>query len=101
MVIRRVGPVSAAKIAGVLYALIGLCMGALFSLVAVVGGMATPSGADGAAFPGPLAGAIFGAGSIILFPVLYGMFGFVGTLITALLYNAVAGVVGGVEIDVQ
>jgi hypothetical protein len=95
MVIRRVSPLSVAKIAGTLYAIIGLLMGAMFSLIAMAGGMASDSG-GGAAF-----GAVFGIGAIVFFPILYGGLGFAMTLIMAALYNFLAGMVGGVEIEVQ
>ena len=41
-----------------------------------------------------------GVGAVIVFPILYGLMGFVATLIAAWLYNVAAGVVGGVEVDV-
>jgi hypothetical protein len=86
---------SCAKIAGLLYALIGLVVGAVVSLIGIVGGLASNDIA-GAAFP-----AIFGAGAIIILPIFYGCLGFVGTLIMAALYNLLAGAVGGIEVDVQ
>jgi len=94
MVIKRVGPVSCAKIAGTLYAVIGLIIGGIVSLIAMAGFAASSSESSGF-------GAMMGVGSIIFFPILYGCFGFVGTLITAALYNVVAGVVGGVELETQ
>ena len=95
MVIKRIGPVSCAKIAGTLYAILGLFFGGIFSLVALAGGFASnTSGAAGV-------GALVGVGSIVIFPILYGGLGFVSSLIGAWLYNVLAGMVGGVEIDVQ
>lgn len=95
MVIKRVGPVSCAKIAGTLYAIMGLILGGFFSLLAAAGGF-------GADTPGAAGfGAIVGVGSIIVFPILYGVIGFVATLIGAWLYNVLAGMVGGIELEVQ
>ena len=68
MVINRVGPLSIAKLAGMLYAILGL---------------------------------IFGAGAVIVLPILYGGMGFVMTLLMAALYNVTARIVGGVQIDVS
>lgn len=93
MVVKRIGPLSCAKLAGTLYAIIGLCIGAVLSLVALAGGFAGQSD-DSAAF-----GAIFGVMAVVIVPILYGGLGFVTTLISAALYNVLAGVVGGVEID--
>ena len=94
MVINRIAPLSLAKISGALYAALGLIFGALFSLVAMAG-MAAGSGNGN-----PMFGALFGVGAIILFPIFYGCIGFVGSLLAAFLYNLLAGMVGGVELDV-
>lgn len=95
MVIKSVGALSCAKIAGTLYALIGFIAGAGLSLVSLLGGFA---GGEGS---GALLGAAFGMAAIVLFPIMYGGIGFVVTLITAWLYNVLAGMVGGVELNVQ
>ena len=91
MVINRIAPFSLAKISGTLYAGMGLIFGALFSLVTMAGIF---GGADS-----PF-GAMFGVGAIIFLPILYGCIGFVASLIGAWLYNVLAGMVGGVELDV-
>jgi hypothetical protein len=95
MVIRRVAPLSFAKITAVLYALLGLIFGAIVTLISLAGGFAS-NGSGGAGF-----GMMFGAGAIVVLPLMYGAFGFIGTLIGAWLYNLAAGIVGGVEMDVQ
>jgi hypothetical protein len=98
MTITRVGPLSAAKVAGLLYVVIGLVAGAFVSLFAMAGAAigAGSGNGDGATF-----GALFGVGAIILLPIFYGFFGFVGTLIMAALFNVAAGMVGGVEVDAR
>lgn len=95
MVIRRVGPLSCAKIAGALYAILGLIFGALFSFAAMAGALASDESEFGAM------GAMFGIGAIVLLPILYGCLGFVMTLLMAWLYNVAAGIVGGVEIQTE
>lgn len=94
MVIRRVGPLSVAKVAGVLYALMGLIFGACISLFSLVGSAFMPKDAG-------MGGLLFGVGAIVALPIFYGILGFIMTLIMAALYNLVAGWVGGVELDVQ
>ena len=95
MIIKRIGPLSCAKLSGLLYAVIGLLIGGVFSLAAMAGAFASETaGAAGI-------GAVIGVGAVIVFPILYGLMGFVGTLIAAWLYNVAAGVVGGVEVDIQ
>ena len=95
MVIRRIGPMSLARIAGTLYALMGLMVGAVFSLFTMAGAFAAIGGDRG---PLPL---IFGTAAFLFFPVLYGCLGFVGALIGATLYNMLAGNLGGVQLDVE
>jgi Transmembrane domain of unknown function (DUF3566) len=107
MVIKRIGPVSCAKIAGMVYAIMGLIIGGIVSLLALAGGLisnAARAGGGGLASSsgiGAGAGAMIGAGAIVFFPILYGCMGFVLTLIGAWLYNVVSGLVGGIEMDVE
>ena len=95
MIVTRVGPLSFARLTGLLYAVIGLIIGGIFSLVAIAGGLASDS-PELAGF-----GPVIGVAAVIVFPILYGGLGFVTTLIAAWLYNVAAGIVGGVELDVQ
>lgn len=95
MVVKRIGPLSFAKISGMLYGLMGLIFGAFISLFSVVGGAFAPDKDAG------VAGLIFGAAAIVILPIFYGFLGFVMSLIGAAFYNLVAGWVGGVELDVQ
>jgi hypothetical protein len=94
MVITRVGPLSVAKVAGLLYAVLGVLAGGIFSLVAMAGFGA------GASEYSPFA-AMFGVGAVIVFPIFYGCIGFVMTLIMAWLFNIVVGITGGVEVDAR
>ena len=96
MTITRVGPLSVAKIAGLLGVVIGLIAGGFFSLFSLAGAAIGGGGDDGAMF-----GALFGVGAIILFPIFYGCMAFVMTLIQAALFNLAAGMVGGIEIETR
>ena len=97
MVIKRVGPLSVAKNVGILYALLGLVFGLIFSMISMAGGFA--AGDDS---PLPMGfGAMLGVGAVIFLPILYACMGFIGALIGAVLYNMAAGIVGGVEVDVE
>ena len=99
MQIRRIGPISAAKVGGVLYAGLGLVIGAFVSMImmALGGAAAVSEEAPGGAFLGML----FGAGAIVVMPIFYGIFGALMMLITAALYNLAAKIAGGIEIEVQ
>ena len=91
MVIKRVRPLSAAKVAGVIYAVAGLIGGAILSLVALLGATKDES----------FLGMLFGTAAVIAMPIVYGLIGFIGAYVTAALYNLIASGVGGIEIEVE
>ena len=91
MIVRRVGPMSCARIVGSIYAVIGLIIGAIFTLAALGGMFAAPQ-------RGPF---VFGMAAVIVLPVLYGVLAFVMTLVVTSLYNVLADRLGGIDIDVQ
>jgi hypothetical protein len=98
MILKRVGPMSCARIGGTLYGLMGVFFGGIFALVSSLGlALGQGSSIDTPAW----FGALFGVGSIVLFPIVYGIMGFIGGLITAFLYNLLAGFVGGIDMELQ
>lgn len=103
MRIRNVDPLSLAKIQGVLGLIFGLIIGGILALLSLaLAGVASQSGAPGGTQGGALAVfAAFGIFSIVLYPLFYGVGGFLAGLIGALVYNLCAKVVGGVEITVE
>ena len=98
MIVRRVRPLSLGKILGAMYVTIGLFAGLIISIVSVlgfaIGSVAAPDQLEN------LPGLLFGAGAVLFIPLVYGTIGFIGGLIAALVYNLIAGVVGGLEIEV-
>ena len=68
-------------------------------LFAVIGVSTAQESRD--ALAGGVFGVLFGVGSIILLPFLYGVLGLVGGLISALLYNLIARFVGGIELVLE
>lgn len=95
MILKRMEPWSLAKIAGAVYVVIGLIIGACFSLISVLGLATTPDDA-----PARL-GLFFGVSAIVWAPLFYGLLGFVGALIVAGLYNWMARMVGGVRLELE
>jgi hypothetical protein len=99
MIIRRIGVLSLAKFMGGIYGAIGLFIGAIFSLAALAG--AAIGGVQNDQPGAAIVGAFMGVGAIIVLPILYGLMGFIGGLISAFLYNLFAGIFGGIELDVD
>ena len=98
MVVKRVGELSLGKVTGVLCALLGLIFGAFFAFFSLLG---AAIGAANSESSDALLGLLFGFGSVIFLPLFYGVLGFVFGLIAALLYNGVARLIGGVEIEIE
>jgi hypothetical protein len=84
--IRRFGVGQTAKVVGVLYTLMGLLIVPIFA----VGAILSPESEQ--AFPLWL---------VACLPVLYGLLGLIFTAIGCLVYNLVAGWVGGIEVEVE
>lgn len=86
-VVRRVDPVSLFKLVLVLYFLVGILMAVVFYLASLVVGTSP--------FLAPTHVVL------LAIPIAYGIFGAVGALIVAALYNLVAGWVGGVKVELD
>ena len=97
MVLKSIGVMSAAKIVAVMYVVMGLIAGLFFG--AIFSMIPMPSeGPD--AVPSWLA-PMFGLGAIVIMPIFYGVMGFCIGAIGALVYNGLAGVIGGVELRLE
>lgn len=95
MVITRVAPLSVAKVAGLLYLILGFIFGAIISVASMATGMAAND------TEGAFLGALFGAGAVVILPIFYACAGFVMTLLMAWLFNVVVGITGGIEVDAR
>ena len=58
------------------------------------------AGTGDEAMPGWFGG-LFGVGAVIIFPIMYGVLGAIGAALTALFYNIIAGMVGGLQIETE
>ena len=97
MVVRRVGVWSVARIYGTMMASFGFLAGLCLALFSVVGAGLLSQANDAPSWLGP----IFGVGAIVLLPIFYGVMGLVIGALSGALYNLFAGMVGGVELDIQ
>jgi hypothetical protein len=94
--IRSIGVGSAFKLFAVLYGMLGLLIGAVISLISVLGFMGgSAAGMEGA---GAL---LFGTAAIVVAPILYGIIGACAGVVMSLIYNLAAKFTGGLEIDLQ
>ncbi|HEY5348530.1 MAG TPA: hypothetical protein VIJ64_02325 [Candidatus Lustribacter sp.] len=91
--VRSINPLQLGLILGIIYALLGILAAIFF--MSFGGMMMALAPMYGRGFGG------FGAFSLIIFPVMYFVGGFLSGLIVGALYNLVAGWIGGVEITLD
>ena len=103
MTIKRFGVISVAKMYGLLTFIAGLFVGVIYGLFIMLFGVAmssfAPSSADATA--GGVSSVVVGLGIMIGLPLFYGLTGFIAGAIGALIYNGVAGLVGGVKFELE
>jgi hypothetical protein len=107
--LKRIGPGSAFKLGLITYAILGLVLGIAMACISMVagplGGLGHPTvpGSGGTAVSWDVRSFGFGMGlgAIIFFPICYGLIGGVFGAIGAVIYNLVAGWVGGLEVDIS
>jgi hypothetical protein len=87
--IKSVDVMSVAKIKAVFGIIIGLVYGIMAAFV--FGAMGMSRGATGLE--------VFGIASIVIFPIIFAIMAFICGAIVAVLYNVVAGWVGGIRVD--
>ncbi len=100
--IKRIAPLQAGKMLGVLYACMGLIFLPFIAFAALAGAFAQQAqhAQGGSAAPAAVAtGVMIGFG--IMMPVVYGVIGFVFGVIGAAIYNLIASWIGGIEVEVE
>jgi hypothetical protein len=103
MTIRRFGVLSVAKMYGLLTFIFGLIFGVLYGLFLILFGAAlTAASSEGInAAAGGVSTVVLGLGVMIGLPIFYGLLGFIMGAIAALVYNILAGIVGGIKFDLE
>lgn len=93
MIVRRIEVMSLARVMGIIHAFIGLVAalpaGCAISMMGTLGGEV----------PGLFGGV--GLFLVLLYPVLFGVMGFISGLLVAFVYNFVADRWGGIELEVD
>ena len=95
--LKRVGVLSAGMISGVAGAVGGLLAGGVFFLMSLTMiGAAQQGNMNG----NPVAAIMgMGVGAIIFLPIFNGVFAFIGGVIYAFIYNILAGMTGGLQME--
>ncbi len=100
--IKKLGVLSFAKMQGVMGLVIGLLIGIIYGVIIILYSLLGASLVSGdARFAVGGGGVVIGIVAMAGFPIMYGIIGFIGGAIGALIYNVFAGFVGGVEIEVE
>ncbi|MCE7057790.1 DUF3566 domain-containing protein [Algoriphagus sp. AGSA1] len=92
--IEKIGVSSAAKIYGLTLGILGFVIGIFYALF-----LSAFSGLLGDEFSS--FGTGIGIGMVIVFPIIYGVMGFVVGALGAVIYNFVASKIGGLEIQLS
>ena len=102
MTIRRFGVLSVAKMYGLLMFLFGLIFGVIYGLMLIIFGAAISAMGPGReAAAGGISTVVMGIGMMIGLPLFYGVLGFIMGAIGALIYNGVAGIIGGIKFELE
>ena len=103
MTVRRVGVLSLAKMQGLLMFVMGLIIGVIYGLIIMLFGAAMSSLAPrgDAQAMGGISTIVAGLIIMIALPVFYGIIGFIGGAIGGFIYNIAAGIVGGIQLDLE
>ena len=91
MILKRIGPFSCAKVSAVMHLIMGLLIGLIFSVIAMVS-IAAGNSPEGA---------LFGLGAVVILPIFYGGMGFLSGWVMAWLYNLVFTWIGGLEVEFE
>jgi len=102
MTIKRFGVISVAKMYGLLMFIFGLVFGVIYGLILIVFGAAISALGPGSdATAGGVSTVVMGIAMMIGLPLVYGVMGFVMGAIGALIYNGVAGIIGGIKFELE
>lgn len=103
--IKKLGVLSVAKMYAVMAFIISLLIAIPYGLFIIVFSLIGAAGASGQSSEGALAlgggGIVMGIVVMIAIPTMYTVIAFIGGALGAVIYNILAGIVGGIEIEVE
>ncbi|NLA75799.1 MAG: hypothetical protein GX846_10090 [Deltaproteobacteria bacterium] len=92
--IKKIGVLQTAKLAAILYFIFSAIIVVPIGLITMITGSAL--GSDNI-----ISGSLFGGTFMVIMPIFYAVLGFIFVAIACLIYNLVAGFVGGIEIELE
>ncbi len=103
MELKKLDVLSVGKVSALFGVIFGLVAGVIMTLISVsISSMASAMGPLTTGMPiDPLMFVGLGALSIVIFPIIYAIYGFISGVITAFIYNIIAGKFGGIVVDLQ
>jgi hypothetical protein len=99
--IKRIAPLQAGKMLGVLYACMGLIFLPFIAVAALLGAFAQQAQHDQGGGPAAAVGIVLMIVFGLFIPVMYGLMGFLLGVIGAAIYNVIAQWIGGIEVEVE
>ena len=97
--LKSVAPLQAGIVLGALYAVLSLVIVLPMIPFVLLGVFSASESLDTGAMGGMGAGV--GIGMLILFPIIYGVLGFIGGVIAAAVYNLIAKITGGLDFTLE
>ena len=101
MQVKRVGVFSLAKMYAVTMAAFGLIFGVIYGLFFMIVGGAMMAGGGRDSGTAGASSLVTGLVMMVAVPVFYGIIGFLAGAFGAVVYNVAAGVVGGLELELE
>lgn len=99
--IRKLGVLSVAKLYAIMALIMSLLISIPYGLIIMVFGVAMLGSGEKAGVAAGGSGIVIGLLVMIGLPIFYSICAFIGGAIGAFIYNLLAGLVGGIEIEVE
>ena len=101
MTIRRFGVFSVAKMSAIIWFIFGLIVGVLYGLFFMIFGAALSSFAPEGQGMDATGSIVAGVFMMVVIPIIYGIMGLIAGAVGTLVYNILAGMIGGVKFEIE
>jgi len=98
--LKRIGVLSLAKFYAIMMGIMGLIIGIFIAFIAIISSI---SGSIATSTASGQLGLFAGLGflGIVIIPLFYATLGFIIGVVSAFLYNLIAGWIGGIEVEIE